>query len=124
MLPGTPERATHDSMRAGTSSLYAAFDITTGKVSGALHQRHRSIESKKFLQAIDREVPADLDVHVVLDNSSTPKTQAVKTWPLAHPRFVLHFTPTSSSWLNLVERRFSELTTQKLRGGRPSQSRH
>jgi transposase len=117
MLPGTPQRATHDYKRAGTSSLYAALDITTGKVIGALHQRHRSIEFKKFLQTIDREVPADLDVHVVLDNSSTHKTPAVKKWLLAHPRFVLHFTPTSSSWLNLVERWFSELTTKKLRRG-------
>jgi transposase len=117
MLPGTPERATHDYKRAGTSSLYAALDITTGKVIGALHQRHRAIEFKKFLQTIDREVPADLDVHVVLDNSSTHKTPAVKKWLLAHPRFVMHFTPTSSSWLNLVERWFSELTTKKLRRG-------
>ena len=117
MLPGTPERATHDYKRSGTSSLYAALDITTGKVIGALHQRHRSIEFKKFLQAIDREVPDHLDVHVVLDNSSTHKTPAVKKWLLAHPRFVLHFTPTSSSWLNLVERWFAELTTKKLRRG-------
>jgi transposase len=117
MLPGVPERATHDYKRSGTSSLYAALDITTGKVIGALHQRHRSIEFKKFLQTIDREVPAELDVHVVLDNSSTHKTPAVKQWLLAHPRFVLHFTPTSSSWLNLVERWFAELTTKKLRRG-------
>jgi len=117
MLPGTPERATHDDKRSGTSSLYAALNLTTGTVIGRLHQRHRSIEFKKFLQTIDREVPADLDVHVVLDNSSTHKTPAVKTWLLAHPRFVLHFTPTSSSWLNLVERWFGELTTKKLRRG-------
>jgi transposase len=117
MLPGTPERATHDYKRSGTSSLYAALNLTTGKVIGRLHQRHRSIEFKKFLQTIDREVPADLDVHVVLDNSSTHKTPVVKTWLLAHPRFVLHFTPTSSSWLNLVERWFAELTTKQLRRG-------
>jgi transposase len=117
MLPGTPERATHDYKRAGTSSLYAALDLASGQVIGALHQRHRSIEFKKFLQTIDREVPADLDVHVVLDNSSTHKTPAVKKWLLAHPRFVLHFTPTSSSWLNLVERWFAELTAKKLRRG-------
>ena len=117
MLPGTPERATHDYKRAGTSSLYAALDITTGKVIGALHARHRAIEFKQFLQTIDREVPADLDVHVVLDNSSTHKTPAIQHWLLAHPRFVLHFTPTSSSWLNLVERWFAELTTKKLRRG-------
>jgi transposase len=117
MLPGTPERATHDYKRAGTSSLYAALDISTGKVIGRLHQRHRAIEFKQFLQAIDREVPAELDVHVVLDNASTHKTPVVKKWLLAHPRFVLHFTPTSSSWLNLVERWFAELTTKKLRRG-------
>jgi transposase len=117
MLPGVPERATHDYKRSGTSSLYAALDITTGKVIGALHSRHRAIEFKQFLQTIDREVPANLDVHVVLDNSSTHKTPAIQKWLLAHPRFVLHFTPTSSSWLNLVERWFAELTTKKLRRG-------
>jgi len=117
MLPGTPQRATHDYKRSGTSSLYAALDITTGQVIGSLHARHRAIEFKKFLQSIDREVPAELDVHVILDNSSTHKTPAIKKWLLAHPRFVLHFTPTSSSWLNLVERWFSELTNKKLRRG-------
>jgi transposase len=117
MLPGVPERATHDYKRAGTSSLYAALDITTGQVIGRLHGRHRAIEFKQFLQTIDREVPADLAVHVVLDNSSTHKTPAIQRWLAAHPRFVLHFTPTSSSWLNLVERWFAELTTKKLRRG-------
>jgi transposase len=117
MLPGVPERATHDYKRAGTSSLYAALDITTGKVIGALHQRHRAIEFKKFLQRLDREVPAELEVHLVLDNASTHKTPAIRKWLLAHPRFVLHFTPTSSSWLNLVERWFGELTNKKLRRG-------
>src|SRR5215207_9932134 len=117
MLPGTPERATHDYKRSGTSSLYAALDITTGKVIGALHSRHRAIEFKQFLQRIDAEVPAELDVHLVLDNSSTHKTPAIQRWLAAHPRFVLHFTPTSSSWLNLVERWFAELTTKKLRRG-------
>jgi transposase len=117
MMPGTPARASHDYKRAGTSSLYAALDITTGKVIGALHARHRAIEFKKFLTTIDREVPDDLEVHVVLDNASTHKTPAVKRWLAAHPRFVLHFTPTSSSWLNLVERWFGELTTKKLQRG-------
>jgi transposase len=117
MLPGTPERATHDYRRAGTSSLYAALDLSTGQVIGALHSRHRAIEFKKFLATIDREVPADLAVHLVLDNSSTHKTPAIRNWLAAHPRFVLHFTPTSSSWLNLVERWFAELTTKKLRRG-------
>src|SRR3954447_976363 len=117
MLPGTPQRATHDYKRSGTSSLYAALDITSGRVIGSLHSRHRAIEFKKFLQTIDREVPSELDVHLVLDNSSTHKTPAIKNWLAAHPRFVVHFTPTSSSWLNLVERWFSELTTKKLRRG-------
>jgi transposase len=117
MLPGTPQRATHDYKRAGTSSLYAALDLTTGKVIGRLHARHRAIEFKQFLQTLDREVPAELEVHLVLDNSSTHKTPAIQRWLLAHPRFVLHFTPTSSSWLNLVERWFAELTAKKLRRG-------
>jgi transposase len=115
MLPGTPQRATHDYKRAGTSSLYAALDLASGRVIGSLHARHRAIEFKKFLQQLDREVPAELEVHLILDNASTHKTPAVNRWLLAHPRFVLHFTPTSSSWLNLVERWFAELTTKKLR---------
>src|SRR3954463_12007580 len=114
---GLPERQTHDYKRAGTSSLYAALDITTGKVISALRQRHRAIEFKKFLVQIEHEVPEHLDVHLVLDNASTHKTPPIKRWLAAHPRFVLHFTPTSSSWLNLVERWFSELTTKKLQRG-------
>jgi transposase len=117
MMPGTPARATHDYRRAGTSSLYAALDIASGKVIGSLHSRHRAIEFKKFLQTIHAEVPDEFDVHVVLDNASTHKTPAIKRWLAAHPRFVLHFTPTSSSWLNLVERWFGELTTKKLQRG-------
>jgi transposase len=117
MRPGLPERATHDYKRHGTSSLYAALDLSTGKVIGALHARHRAIEFKAFLQTLEREVPNDLDVHVILDNSSTHKTPQIRKWLTAHPRFVLHFTPTSSSWLNLVERWFAELTTKKLRRG-------
>ena len=117
MLPGVPARATHDYKRAGTSSLYAALDLATGTVIGSLHQRHRAIEFKKFLTTIDHHVPAEFDVHVVLDNASTHKTPMIKRWLLAHPRFHLHFTPTSSSWLNLVERWFGELTTKKLQRG-------
>jgi len=117
MRPGLPERQTHDYKRHGTSSLYAALDITTGKVIGQLHSRHRAVEFKKFLQTLDREVPAELDVHLVLDNASTHKTPVIKRWLQAHPRFVLHFTPTSSSWLNLVERWFAELTNKKLKRG-------
>src|ERR1700683_1232880 len=117
MLPGTPQRATHDYKRSGTSSLYAALDLSTGKVIGSLHARHRAIGFKKFLQTLACELSAELDVHVILDNSSTHKTPAVKKWLLAHPRFVLHFTPTSRSWLHLVERWFAELTNKKLRRG-------
>jgi transposase len=117
MLPGTPARASHDYVRHGTSSLYAALDLTTGKVIGALHARHRAREFLAFLKTIDANVPADLDVHLVLDNASTHKTPAVQRWLTAHPRFVVHFTPTSASWLNLVERWFAELTTKKLRRG-------
>jgi transposase len=117
MLPSTPARASHDYVRHGTSSLYAALDLTTGKVIGALHSRHRASEFLAFLKTIDASVPADLDVHLVLDNASTHKTPAIKRWLAAHRRFVLHFTPTSSSWLNLVERWFAELTSKKLRRG-------
>ena len=117
LLPGTPQRATHDYKRFGTSSLYAALDIGSGKVIGSLHARHRAIEFKKFLQQLDREVLDEFEVHLILDNASTHKTPAIKRWLAAHPRFVLHFTPTSSSWLNLVERWFAELTTKKLRRG-------
>jgi transposase len=117
MLPGTPERATHDYERNGTSSLYAALNIQSGEVIGSLHQRHRAIEFLKFLKTIDQNVPAELDVHLVLDNASSHKTSAVRRWLAQHPRFVLHFTPTSSSWINLVERWFSELTTKLLRRG-------
>jgi transposase len=117
MLPGVPARASHDYVRGGTSSLYAALDVNSGQVIGSLHARHRAIEFKKFLATIDRAVPAKYTVHVVLDNASTHKTPAIKRWLLAHPRFVLHFTPTSSSWLNLVERWFGELTTKKLQRG-------
>jgi transposase len=117
MLPGTPQRATHDYKRSGTSSLYAALDISTGKVVGSLHSRHRAIEFKKFLSTLDHTVPAGLEVHVILDNASSHKTPAIQKWLAGHPRFVLHFTPTSSSWLNLVERWFAELTNKKLKRG-------
>ncbi len=117
MLPGTPARATHDYKRNGTSSLFAALDTTSGKVIRSLHARHRAIEFKKFLQKIDKEVPAELDVHLILDNYATHKTPAIKRWLAARPRFHLHFTPTGASWINLVERWFGELTARKLRRG-------
>jgi len=114
MLPGVPARASHDYKRAGTSNLYAALDLATGQVIGSLHSRHRAVEFRQFLATIDRSVPAGLDIHVILDNVSTRKTPAIHRWLAAHPRFHLHFTPTSSSWLNLVERWFAELTTKNL----------
>jgi len=117
MMPGTPERRSHDYVRHGTTSLFAALDMSTGKVIGSLHRRHRASEFKKFLERIDAEVPAQLDVHLVLDNYATHKTPDIMRWLLRHPRFHLHFTPTSSSWLNVVERWFSELTTKKIKRG-------
>jgi transposase len=114
---GTPERRSHDYERHGTISLFAALNLATGKVIGSLHARHRAIEFKKFLVRIDDEVPAELDVHLVLDNYGTHKTPAIKAWLERHPRFHLHFVPTSSSWLNLVERWFGELTMKKIRRG-------
>ena len=117
MLPGTPERATHDYERNGTTSLYAALNIQSGEIIGSLHQRHRAIEFLKFLKTIDATVPEYLDVHLVLDNASSHKTPTVRRWLAQHPRFVVHFTPTSSSWINLVERWFAELTNKWLRRG-------
>jgi len=117
LLPGVPQRATHDYKRSGTSSLYAALNLATGQVIGSLHARHRAIEFKRFLAQLDAAVPAHLEVHLVLDNASSHKTPAIRRWLLAHPRFHLHFTPTSGSWLNLVERWFAELTTKQLRRG-------
>jgi len=115
ILPTTPARRTHDYVRNGTSSLFAALDVASGKVISAVHRRHRHQEFLKFLRTIDRSVPAELDVHLVCDNYATHNTPAIKTWFLRHPRFHLHFTPTYSSWLNLVERWFAELTNRKLR---------
>ena len=109
------DRATHDDTRHGTTSLFAALDVGTGRVYEELRRRHRAVEFGAFLRHLEREVPADLDVHLILDNYATHKTPTVKRWLAAHPRFHLHFTPTGASWLNLVERWFSELTTKKLR---------
>ncbi|KUJ69765.1 DDE endonuclease [Streptomyces albus subsp. albus] len=117
MMPGIPERRSHDYVRAGTTTLFAALEVATGKVIGSMHRRHRSAEFKKFLTKLDREVPADLDVHLILDNYATHKAPDIKRWLLAHTRFHLHFTPTSASWLNLAERWFAELTQKKLKRG-------
>lgn len=115
MMPGVPGRTTHDYVRHGTTSLFAALDIATGKIIGQHQRRHRHQEFLRFLKTIDANTPAELDLHLVCDNYATHKTPAIKTWLLAHPRFHLHFTPTSGSWLNLVERWFGELTNRKLR---------
>jgi transposase len=112
LLPGTPQRATHDYTRHGVTNLYAALDVASGKVISQLTARHRAIEFKRFLVHLDRSVPADLGVQVICDNSSTHKTPAIQRWLVAHPRFQLQFTPTYSSWLNLVERWFAELTSK------------
>jgi transposase len=115
MLPTTPARRTHDYVRNGTTSLFAALDLASGSVIAQPYRQHRHQEFLKFLKLIDDTVPEDLDLHLVLDNYATHKTPVIKEWLLKHPRFHLHFTPASSSWLNLVERWFAELTNRKLR---------
>ncbi|MQB02017.1 MAG: IS630 family transposase, partial [Actinobacteria bacterium] len=117
LRPGTPERRTHDYVRNATTNLHAALDVASGNVIADLTTRHRAEEFRRFLNLIDRSVPADLTVHVVLDNVSTHKTPAIQRWLVRHPRFTFHFTPTYSSWMNLVERWFAELTTKWLRRG-------
>ena len=112
LMPGVPERHTHDYVRHGTTNLYAALDVASGQVIADMTQRHRAEEFRRFLSLIDKSVPDDLQVHVVLDNSATHKTPQIQRWLKRHPRFTLHFTPTYSSWLNLVERWFAELTTK------------
>ncbi len=114
MRPGQVERRTHDYKRNGVTDLFAALNLATGQVVHHTRPQHRAIEFRRFLDAIDDAVPDGLDVHVVLDNSSTHKTPAIHAWLLKHPRFQFHFTPTSSSWLNLVERWFAELTRKLL----------
>jgi transposase len=117
MMPGMPERRTHDYARHGVTSLFAAFNIADGTVISELHRRHRHQEFLKFLKRIDKNVPAVLDVHLVCDNYGTHKTPAIQDWLARHPRFHVHFTPTGSSWINQVERWFGYLTDQKIRRG-------
>src|SRR4051794_21282085 len=117
MMPGMPERRTHDYHRNGITSLFAAFNIADGSVIGQLHRQHRATEFKKFLVTIDKAVPAELDVHLICDNYGTHKTPTVRAWLARHPRFHMHFTPTGSSWINQVERWFGVLTEQKIRRG-------
>lgn len=117
LRPGEIERRTHDYIRHGTTSLFAALNVKTGKIIAEHHRRHRSVEFRKFLDTIDANVPEELDIHLVLDNYGTHKTPLIKRWLLRHPRFHLHFTPTSASWINQVERFFADLTNQQLRRG-------
>jgi len=117
MMPGMPERRTHDYARHGITSLLAAFNVADGTVIGELHRQHRAAEFKKFLTTIDQTVPAELDVHLICDNYGTHKTPAIKAWLARHPRFHMHFTPTGSSWINQVERWFGYLTGQLIRRG-------
>jgi len=117
MRPGQVERRTHDYVRHGTTTLFAALDARTGEVIGRCQQRHRSVEFRKFLDAIDASVSADLEVHLILDNYGTHKTALIQRWLAKRPRYHLHFTPTSASWLNLVERWFALLTERQIRRG-------
>jgi transposase len=117
LMPGVAERRSHDYVRNGTTNLYAALNVASGQVISEMSPRHRAEEFRRFLNLIDRSVPEHLDVHLVLDNSSTHKTPSIQRWLVRHPRFTLHFTPTYSSWLNLVERWFAELTTKWIKRG-------
>jgi transposase len=115
MMPGMPEKRTHDYVRHGTTTLFAAFNTADGTVISSLHRRHRTIEFTKFLNKINAEVPDHLDVHLICDNYGTHKSPAIKKWLEAHPRFHMHYTPTYSSWINQVERWFAYLTGDLLR---------
>src|SRR6266487_3092306 len=117
MMPGMPERRTHDYLRHGITSLFAAFDTSDGTVISSLHRRHRAAEFKKFLIKIDKAVPAELDVHLICDNYATHKTPEIQAWLDRHSRFHMHFTPTGSSWINQVERWFGFLTDKLIRRG-------
>ena len=117
MQPGQLERGTHDYKRNGTTSLFAALDLKTSRVISQFHQRHRSVEFRRFLDVIDAQVPAELDVHLILDNYGTHKTAIIRNWLAKRPRFPVPFTPTCGSWLNLVERWFAELTNKRIRRG-------
>jgi len=117
MRPGQAERRSHDYTRHGTTSLFAALDIATGRVIGRCYQRHRAVEFRNFLAQVEQAVPADLDIHLVLDNYATHKAPPVKAWLTRHPRYHLHFTPTSASWLNQVERWFGLLADKQIKRG-------
>ena len=115
--PGQPERRTHDYVRHGTTSLFAALEVVSGTIIGPCHRRHRAVEFRRFLDTIEAAVPADLDVHLILDNYAPHKTPAIRRWLAKRPRFHVHFTPIGASWINLVERWFALLTQKQLRRG-------
>ncbi len=117
MMPGMPERRTPSYVRHGTTSLFAALDVASGFVIGKCYKRHRAAEFLDFLKQIDARVPADLDVHIIMDNYATHKTSLIRSWLARRPRYHVHFTPTSASWINQVERWFAELTRKQLRRG-------
>ena len=117
LRPGLPERRTHDYERHGTTSLFAALNVATGEVIGACHRRHRHQEFLKFLERVEAQLPQDLDVHLVMDNYGTHKVPKVLRWFARHPRYHLHFTPTSASWINQVERLFADVTEKCVRRG-------
>jgi transposase len=117
LQPGQLERGTHDYKRNGTTSLFAALELKTNRVIGQLHRRHRSLEFRKFLDAIEAQAPAGLDVHLIVDNYATHKTAIIRNWFAKRPRFHVHFTPTYGSWINLIERWFAELTNKRIRRG-------
>ena len=117
LSPGQAERRSHDYKRHGTTALFAALDIATGRVFGRCYKRHRATEFRRFLDAINAAVPADLDIHLVMDNYATHKAPAIKAWFAKRPRYHLHFTPTYASWLNQVERWFALLTERQIRRG-------
>lgn len=115
--PGLPEHQSHDYKRHGTTTLFAALNVNTGEVIGQLHERHRAIEFITFLEEVNRNTPKNRELHIIVDNYRTHKTDEVKAWLAKHPRFVLHFTPTGSSWINMVERLFGKLTEERIRRG-------
>jgi transposase len=117
LQPGQVERRTHDYKRHGTTSLFAALELKTSRLIGQLHRRHRSVEFRKFLDVIEAQVPASLDIHLIMDNYSTHKTATIRKWFAKRPRFHVHYTPTYGSWINLVERWFAELTNKRIRRG-------
>src|ERR1700761_548054 len=117
LRPGQAERRTHDYKRHGTTSLFAALDIKAGTILGKCMARHRAAEFRRFLDMIEKNVPAELDVHVVMDNASSHKTKLIRSWFARRPRWHAHFTPTSASWINQVERFFALLTDDQIRRG-------